>query len=314
MLDLMSFKEEFVSQCRNMLCETGPADMAIEERKVSKAQRGELNGVLFIKEGLLCAPTFYIEDFYMAYKDGASIADLSHNAIESAVQSMDMANVLADSSVNLLGDTDRLRVRMLNKSRNRNYLKGLAYRELSGGFVYIAEVAQGEYGVVITKDLLKEYNMSRKKLFDIALKNTVEQFPPVLHDLGESIIGEPGDCVNLLEQKSGRAPAGAGPAFVLSNSMLYWGAGVLFYPGMIDRIHELLGGDFYVLPSSVHELILIAAEDQDPQQLADLVRSANSTVVRDNEVLANDLYICEAGELHRVSYGGVIPACGDNVC
>ncbi len=314
MLDLMSFKEEFVSQCRNMLCETGPADMAIEERKVSKAQRGELNGVLFIKEGLLCAPTFYIEDFYMAYKDGASIADLSHNAIESAVQSMDMANVLADSSVNLLGDTDRLRVRMINKSRNRNYLKGLAYRELSGGFVYIAEVAQGEYGVVITKDLLKEYNMSRKKLFDIALNNTVEQFPPVLHDLGESIIGEPGDCVNLLGQKSGRAPAGAGPAFVLSNSMLYWGAGVLFYPGMIDRIHELLGGDFYVLPSSVHELILIAAEDQDPQQLADLVRSANSTVVRDNEVLANDLYICEAGELHRVSYGGVIPACGDNVC
>lgn len=314
MLDLMSFKEEFVSQCRNMLCEAGPVDMAIEERKVSKAQRGELNGVLFIKKGLLCAPTFYIEDFYMAYKDGASIADLSHNAIESAVRSMDMANTLAGNSVDLLGDTDKLRVRMLNKSRNRNYLKGLAYRELSGGFVYIAEVAQGDYGVVITKDLLKEYKMSRKKLFDIALQNTVEQFPPVLHDLGESIIGEPGDCVNLLEQKSGRAPAGAGPAFVLSNSMLYWGAGVLFYPGIIARIHELLGGDFYVLPSSVHELILIAAEDQDPQQLADLVRSANSTVVKDNEVLANDLYICEAGELCRVSYGGVIPACGENVC
>ena len=83
---------------------------------------------------------------------------------------------------------------------------------------------------------------------------------------------------------------------------------------MIDRLHELLGGDFYVLPSSVHELILIAVDDQDPQQLVDLVRSANHSVVKDNEILADDLYICESGELHRVSFGGVIPACGDVLC
>ena len=91
-------------------------------------------------------------------------------------------------------------------------------------------------------------------------------------------------------------------------------AGALFYPGVINRIHELLGGDFYVLPSSVHELILIAVDDQDPQQLADLVRSANRSVVRHNEILANDLFICESGKLCRVSFGGVIPDCGDYVC
>ena len=127
-------------------------------------------------------------------------------------------------------------------------------------------------------------------------------------------MGDPEDCVNLLEQPSGRAPAGSGPGFVLTNSRFFWGAGALFYPGMIDRIHELLGGDFYVLPSSVHEFILIAVDDQDPQQLADLVRSANRTVVKETEVLANDLYICESGKLCRVSFGGVIPACGDYVC
>ena len=98
------------------------------------------------------------------------------------------------------------------------------------------------------------------------------------------------------------------------NTGIFWGAGTLFYPGMIDRLHELLGGDFYVLPSSVHELILIAVDDQDPQQLVDLVRSANRSVVKDNEILADDLYICESGELHRVSFGGVIPACGDVLC
>lgn len=314
MMDLISFKDEFVSQCRNTLCESGPFDMEIEERMISKAQRGVLNGILFRKEGLECAPTFYIEDFYQAYKNGTSITDLSHNAIETAVQSMDMAGTLAQDTLDMIGDTDNLRVRLLNKGRNKEYLKGIPCHELSCGFVYIAEIGCDEYGAVITEALMKEYDMTKDELFDIAINNTAEVFPAVLHDLGESVMGDPEDCVNLLEHTSGRVPAGAGPGFVLTNSRFFWGAGALFYPGMINRMHELLGGDFYVLPSSVHELILIAVDDQDPQQLADLVRSANRSVVKENEVLANDLYICESGELHRVSFGGVIPACGDYVC
>ena len=314
MLDLMGFKEEFVSQCRSALCETGPEDIKLEERKVNKAQRGELNGVLFMKEGLLCAPTFYIEDFYKAYKNGTSIADLSHDAIETAVRSMDMASLFAQGSLDMIGDSENLRVRMLDKGRNKGYLKDKPYRELGCGFVYVAEIGRGEYGAVITNELIKEYDMAENEFFDKAIKNTVGNFPALLHDLGESVIGDPESCVNLLDQPSGRAPAGAGPGFVLTNSRFFWGAGTLFYPGMIDRLHELLGGDFYVLPSSVHELILIAVDDQDPQQLVDLVRSANRSVVKDNEILADDLYICESGELHRVSYGGIIPACGDNVC
>ena len=314
MLDLMGFKEEFVSQCRNALCESGPFDMEIEERMVNKAQRGELNGVLFIKKGLECAPTFYIEDFYMAYRNGTSIADLSHSAITTAVQSMNMAGMLAQNTLDMLGDTDNLRVRMLNKGRNKEYLKGIPCHELGCGFVYIAEIGHDEYGAVITDALLTEYDLTQDELFDIAINNTVKRFPAVLHDLGESVLSDPEDCINLLEQPPGRAPAGAGPGFVLTNSRLFWGAGALFYPGVINRIHELLGGDFYVLPSSVHELILIAVDDQDPQQLADLVRSANRSVVRDNEILANDLFICESGKLCRVSFGGVIPDCGDYVC
>ena len=98
-----------MSQCRSALCESGPFDMEIEEQKVNKAQRGVLNGVLFTKEGLECAPTFYIEDFYKAYKEGTSIKDLSHNAIEAAVQCMDMAGVLAKDTFDMLGDTDYLR-------------------------------------------------------------------------------------------------------------------------------------------------------------------------------------------------------------
>ena len=313
MLDLMGFKEEFVSQCRSTLCESGEDDMKIEERKVNKAQRGVLNGVLFRKEGLECAPTFYIEDFYKAYRDGTSITDLSHEAVDTAIRSMGMAGFLARGSFEMLGDPDKLRVRMLNRGRNKEYLKGIPCLELGCGFVFIAEIGSGEYGAVITDALMKEYGMSVDELFDTAIRNTAERFPAVLQDLGESVISDPGECRNLLDPGTRTAPAGAGPAYVLTKSRFFWGAGALFYPGVIDRINELLG-DFYVLPSSVHEFILIAVEDQDPQQLADLVRSANRSVVKDSEVLSDDLYICESGILNRVSFGGVIPECSAHVC
>lgn len=314
MLDLMDFKEEFVSKCRSTLCESGPFDMQIEERTVNKAQRGTLNGLLFRKEGLNCAPTFYVEDFYNAYKDGSTIADLSHQAVETAVHSMDLAGVFARNSSRMLRDPERLNVKLLNTGKNKRYLKGIPCKDLGCGFVYIAEIGQGEFRVVITKELLKQFGMSKEKLFGIALRNSMEQFPAVLYDLAESAMVGREECDNLLESTSGSAPAGTGPGYVLTNSSLFWGAGALFYPGVTDRIHQLLKGDFYVLPSSVHEVIVIKAEDQDPKELAGLIRSANRSVVEENEVLADDLYICESGKLRRVSYGGVIPVSPEQVC
>ena len=330
MLDLMGFKEEFVSHCRSMLCESGPVDMEIEERMVTKAQRGELNGLLFRKEGLNCAPTFYVEDFYRSYRNGSSIEELSQAAVDSVAGSLGMAEMLASRASELfdadpdeeqdpvegmkLADPGLFTVRLLNRSMNVEYLKDVVCREAGCGFVFIAEIEEDEYRLVITNGLLKDTGMTGDELFDRAIKNTMEKYPPLLHDLAESVMAGTEDCRNLLVGPAYRAPAGSGPGFVLTNSRYYWGAGALFYPGMMQRIRKLLGGDYYVLPSSVHEFILLRVEDQDPQQLVDLVRSANRAVVEEDEVLADDLYICEDGELHRVSYGGEIPLCEDMLC
>ena len=147
MLDLMSFKKEFVSQCRNALCESSPVDMRIEERMINKAQRGELNGLLFRVDGLNCAPTFYVEDFYKSYKAGYPIAELSQSAVESAVNSLGLAEKLAENTYELFGgdpndsqcpddsvgldkevtemlaDPELFTVRVISQSRNKEYLK-----------------------------------------------------------------------------------------------------------------------------------------------------------------------------------------------
>lgn len=314
MLDLVNFKDEFISQCRNTLCEYGPEDMRIEERMVNKAQRGTLNGLLFIKEGTNCAPTLYVEDYYKEYTRGAGIKALSRFAVTTAAQSMDMADSLADKAEDMVGGSSDLVVRLLNKNKNKEYLKGVPAKDTCCGFELIAYLESGEFGAVVTEELLEAMGMDRNELFCKAIENTQEKYPAILCDLAESALILQMECENLLESKAKLAPADSGPGYVLSNSSFYWGAGALFYPGVIERIHELLDGDFYVIPSSIHELIVVAAEGQDPQKMVDMIREANRTVVDEKDVLADDLYICEAGQLKRVSYGGVIPARSKMLC
>lgn len=314
MLDLMGFKKEFISQCRSALGEYGPENMTIEETKVSKPRRGSLTGMVFVAQELPCAPTLYVEDFYNEYRSGGDIKDLSRAAVETVVNSLGMANLLAGKTEELLKDPKSLGVRLLNKSCDKEYMEGLATMDTDCGFAYIADIEFGEYRLVIRKEMLESMGMDNETLFHTALQNTMKKFPAVLYDLKDSVLLPHKDCVNLLKSRSKRAPAGAGPGFVLTNSRLYWGAGALFYPGVIERIHELLDNDFYVLPSSVHELIITPVEYQDPEMLAEMIRSANRSVVEPGEILADDLFICESGVLRRLTYGGELPYDPDSVC
>lgn len=306
MVSFTGFKEEFLSQCQRTLSEVGVEDMRIEERSVNKSQRGTLNGMVFIKEGLNCAPTLYVEDFYSAYRNGSSIRDLSREAIDTVVRGMDMAGLLAVNTDALITDYGNLRVRLLNKVINRDYLRNMPSKEVGCGLVFIAEFEFGEYRAVINNDLLNSMTISKEELFEIALNNTIENYPAMLCSLSDSLCVDEEDRENLLESESKRAPLEAGPGFVLTNSRFYWGAGALFYPGVIERIHELLDDDFYVLPSSVHELILVGADGQDPYSLIEMLQEANRTVVEEKDILSDDLYICESGEFKRVSYGGEV--------
>ena len=314
MLDLVSFKDEFISQCKSTLCECGPEDMRIEERMVNKAQRGTLNGLLFIKEGINCAPTLYVEDYYKEYRRGAGIKALSLFAVTTVAESMSMADSLTEKAENLIDGSSDLVVHLLNKGRNYEYLKGVPTKDVGCGFRLVAYLESGEFGAVVSDDLLKAMGIDKDELFCKAIEKTQEKYPAMLCDLVESALIPENKCSNLLESASKRAPADSGPGYVLSNTSFYWGAGALFYPGVIERVHELLDGDFYVLPSSVHELIVVAVDDPDPQQMVEKIREANRTVVDEKDVLANDLYICESGKLRRVSYGGIIPACGEIPC
>ena len=81
------------------------------------------------------------------------------------------------------------------------------------------------------------------------------------------------------------------PMYVLTNQQKLYGAACMLYPGVLKAFSEENGQDFYVLPSSVHEVILIPAEPGTNEALLrEIVTEINRTQVAKDEVLADSIY------------------------
>ena len=325
-MDYSTFKNDFISGCRERLAahtrtdayEGG--DIFIEEKPVKKAQFGELTGLIFRKGDSTCAPTIYVEDFYRLHRDGYSAGTLSVSAVNSILPYIDSG---PDISEDAFEDTANLRVRLLNRARNRDYLENVPHIDNNCGLALTAEIRSGEFSAVVTDDLLDSMEMGKDELFEIALANSSVNDPPVLFDLSELLTEGHDSCRNLLGGDSGSDLPGSDacsilPApdtlYLLSNRSCFRGAAVLFYPGITEKIGRLLGGAFFVLPSSIHEVLILPVSEGDPQRLADIIGSANRTVVSDEDYLSDDLLLCEEGRLRRVIRGDAAPASGAKAC
>lgn len=314
MLDYSGFKSEFISRCRERLNESAVScadkEVCIEEKPVRKAQAGQLTGLIFRSRGSTCSPTIYVEDFFRMYESGHSVDDLSLAAMMNVIPYI---NDSPGFSGDAFEDSTNLRVRLLNISRNREYLNDVPHMDDGCGLALIAEVRSGEFRAVVTNGLLDSMEMSRSELFEAALENSSAADPPVLYELSELLMKGHDLCRNLLEDESA-AFIPADSLYLLSNRDCFWGSAVLFYPGLLGRLCELLNGAFFVLPSSVHEVLLLPESDGDPKRLADIICSANRTVVSDNDYLSDDLYICRSGKLRRISFSKTFPESANLPC
>ena len=87
-------------------------------------------------------------------------------------------------------------------------------------------------------------------------------------------------------------PDMGGPAlYVATNDNGLFGASVVAYPGMLEEAVQRLQGDYYILPSSIHEVLLVSAKEvQDYRELEAMVRQINEAEVAPAERLSDRVY------------------------
>ncbi len=137
---------------------------------------------------------------------------------------------------------------------------------------------------------LEELGICRDSLFELARKNTKDLFSTRLYRLEDLVrrICEGSEACDLMGKEE---PLNTNEIYVCTNDSGMFGAAVMLLEDVMKEIADRLTGKLYILPSSIHEVILVPGiEAYDLNMLKDTVRSVNSTVVSKCDFLSDNVY------------------------
>ena len=147
----------------------------------------------------------------------------------------------------------------------------------------------GRSCVVVSTPLMEMYGIDEAQLFADAEKNSLANEPIVFKPLVDMI-------KDLISNDEVPNPEDVGiVTYIATNKSGFQGAAVAGYPDFAEKAAEAIGGSFYMLPSSVHEFILIKDDGrQNAKDLNKMVKNVNETVLEPRDVLSAQCYHYDA--------------------
>lgn len=242
-------------------------------------------GILFAEQGNNVSPTIYLEEYFRQFERGDTI-DAIVKEILLLYRRIRFKEPWKEEIIrNYEGIKGRIVYRLINRKDNEALLGEMPYVPyLDLAIVFYVLLEAGTYGTAampVKKEHLEMWKISKEQVYEQACKNTQRLLPYDFRSM-HSVIEELMDIEEL---------KGEEVLYVLSNHLRSFGAAAVLYPGRLEEVGSYLGEDFYVLPSSVHEMIVVrksAASGKD--FLSAMVTEINMTQVDREEVLSNQAY------------------------
>lgn len=189
---------------------------------------------------------------------------------------------------------DLLEVNAISEKYNRDVLAGTKYRVLGDiAIVYFINADNRDLGEVM-KAIPVLNAISIKQIENDALLNSMTRNPAVIKSMDseiESIIG-----ISIPKDEA------TSEMYIASVPSKKFGACVLAYPGFFEQAAATVDGSYYVIPSSVHELILVKdsgnLSDDDINKFKSDIKLVNKTILARDEILSDNLYHYDA-EFHK---------------
>lgn len=284
----MLTRQEFLDYVEEHILEyvRDPKEKKAAIRQVTKNNNISLNGLCIGREEEACQPIIYIDSFYTDYENGADLGELLCRIGALYEESK------ADSPIEpgLYRDygymKDHLFFRLVNYEKNKKQLEDCPFERIEDLAVtfrwFVHHDRNGMASALIHNRDLKLWGITKDQLARDARENTEKVFPPLLRPM---------------EQIFPQMKGGREKLYVLSNMEGLNGAGAVLYKGILESFSEKIQGDFFILPSSIHEVLLVPEEDgSDPLALAELVREVNRTIVEEEEILSDKVYYHRQGQ------------------
>ena len=253
-----------------------------------KNNGNERKGITVSEKGIHISPTIYLEEYFQQFQEGKPIEKI----VEKILQLYEEVKCSHPCEESLLQNYEELKgkfaCKLIHRGKNEKLLNDIPYvpwMDLAIVVFVLLEVSPyGTATVLVRKEHLEIWGLTEAQLFDEAKKNTPillpYQFCPMRKLLREI-------CPYAVDEGEEEEES----LYVLSNKLRSFGAASMLYEGILEKVGQKLGENYYILPSSIHEVIVVP-ESKSPvkQDLEEMVREINETQVEEEEVLSDRVY------------------------
>lgn len=294
---------EFVSAVEGKMRLFTGKEIRISIHESVKNNGVERRGITFHQEGVNIAPTVYLEEYYEQYQKGRGLNEICHSILElyekvKAEKSLDTGQILCYEKVK-----DSLLCKLVNYPNNRIQMEQSPrvlyrkYMDLAVSVYLMVELKGfGTAAMQVTEEYLDHWKVTEENLFADAWANT-KQIRPVWFRTMRSVIAEivEPDPEKSKEKQNEIFPGGKeaerDTMYILTNQARHFGAVCLLYDDTMEQLADFLEENYYVIPSSVHEVIIVPESGSPGDEVLNaMIREINATQVEREEVLASHCY------------------------
>ena len=245
------------------------------------------------------SPTLYPEDIYSNLAPGETPA----MAAEMAVKMLEAAKVdaptMEDIDLTPEGAKKNLYLVVINAEKNKELLKDVPHFIQDDLAVIPRYRISDEASFVIHNNHLETFQMTETECLEQALKNTDERGYTVdsIEEVLRRIMRNEGMDDDYMDDVLAETPKS--PFYVITNDSKVDGAVAIASKAALEQAYEVVGENFYILPSSRHEILALPESlVKDPEELRQMVCDVNENQVEPKDRLSDNVYYYDAQKKH----------------
>lgn len=219
-------------------------------------------------EDIAAMPNIYLDEMYEEFKE---CPDLERILQKIAALVVHYTGKLSAEELDLdfSKRKDFIVMNLINTEKNQELLKNIPHKDVMDlSIIYRIIMGQEDHGmatVMVNHTIMTEMGITEAELNELAYMNTAKMFPVEIFKLSELM-------------------------YVMTNEAKIHGATTMMYREAVNLLAEKIGGSFYIIPSSIHEVIAVPEKDASPKRLIKMLEEGNRVCGPESEVLSNSIY------------------------
>lgn len=284
----------------------------ISIHKVVKNNGIEFDGLTLRKKDQTISPNIYLNPYFEEYQIGKPINVIMEEIIYRHKSLCEEVMMQVDDLTNFEEVKNKIVLRLVNYEKNSEILKSCPHRkylDLAVTFRYLASKdSMGVASSLISNTEFLLWNIDIEQLYHVALFNTMREFPWKMDSLAKVVAENirshadsniPEDVLKEIEDMENGVSM-----YVLTNNQGVNGATCLLYDHVIHNFARVQECNVYVLPSSIHEVMLVPENTETKSDfLEELVVEANQSAVGLIDLLSDHIYYYDREKEKMYIYG-----------